>query len=198
MHALRAWGALAAAAMLALGAGCGGGDDDDGAAIPESAPATAESGDGEVPGPAVGTAAAQRKLAAALPEVPVWLPAPLPPGTRVETVDIHREGGEPYAQVQLDMGEGGPLQLQYGRAAFDGCPTDVRPATVAGQQALIARATPPGELTTVIWPVRDSSDPGSPGVYGVGGELPPKRILDLAVSMSRYALPAPAASPSGC
>jgi len=150
------------------------------------------------PANAVGLGETERRLAAALPDLPVWLPAPLPAGTRVESVDVHRDDGRPYAQVQLDMGDRGPLQLQYGQAGFDGCPSDVRPASVAGQKALVARATPPGKLTTVIWPVRDPSDPGSRAIYGVGAELPPKAVIDLAAAMSRYTIPAPRESSGAC
>jgi hypothetical protein len=200
MSGRRATGVLAIAMALALAA-CGGNDD---AGDPgPTAPATdAERSGGEDRAqPADGLVSvgdAEREIANALPDLPVWLPAPLPAGTQVESLDIHREDGRRYAQVQLDMGDRGPLQLQYGEAGFDGCPSEIRSASVAGQDALIARATPPGKLTTVIWPVKDASDPASRGIYGLGAELPPGRVLDLAVSMSRYTIPAPKGSSAGC
>jgi hypothetical protein len=194
-HAL---GVLGVLAVLGLAA-CGG-DDGDEPSAPTSDRGQAQQGEAGEPEPSDGgptLASTQQEVAAAMPEVPVWLPAPLPAGAEVGSVDIHRGGGVPSAQVLLEL-PSGPLQLQYGQAGLDGCPSDVRPVQVAGQDALMARATPPGKYTTVIWPVRDASDPGSQGIYGISAELAPGRILDLAASMSRYAIPAPRGSSAGC
>jgi hypothetical protein len=191
-HALGVLGAVVAIALPA----CDGEEESGEPSSPATGPGQAKEVEpGEGGGAAL--ASTRQEVAAAMPEVPVWLPAPLPAGAEVGSVDIHRGGGVPSAQVLLEL-PSGPLQLQYGQAGLDGCPSDVRPVQVAGQDGLMARATPPGKYTTVIWPVRDASDPGSQGIYGISAELAPRRILDLAVSMSRYAIPAPRGSSAGC
>ncbi len=189
-----AWAPMALI-VLALAAGCG--EDEPEEPAPEAArgdqPAFVH-GARDVPS----LEEAQARIEAALPDVPVTLPSPLPDGTSVASVTLYTEGRNPFAHLELDLGDAGQLLLQYGQAGFDGCPPTITRASVAGYDALVAEPAPPSTSSTVIWPVAERGGLSARGLYGIGGELPAEELLDLATSMSEAGVKPPKVAPSGC
>jgi hypothetical protein len=132
-------------------------------------------------------------------DVPVVLPSPLPPRTRLQSDPVYRFGIGRHGwalQLAFGPGDGRAMLLQYGLGAFDGCGGDTaEPVDILGQRGLIDGERGGYPWTTLIWPVAEGTLEGR---YGIHGGFSKSQAITMAESMERARVEASHEPPMGC
>jgi hypothetical protein len=124
----------------------------------------------------------------------IALPAWMPPGVHLDggvSVYLGHLGSERTAQLNLTLGQGGAMTIQYGASALDGCAPEVSVAvTVSGQPGRLRVSADPGgssrEWSELIWPATLKNPIG---IYGLSGWLPRRTVLAMAESVPPVSSP---------